>query len=226
MDLLDFKIGTKLTLDIYDDLGDLIEREFVSQFEEANDAIEAYIAVPIVEGVIFAVRVGWKITVYMQEGNNIYRFFARVTERTRVDGRSIMRIRRLSDIDVAQRRQYYRFKCSVPLKYRIVADTKKTQDIPFISGTVADISGSGLCFNSSEELPIGSLIECVLDIEPKQVLLIGKIARCVVKKTDDSDQMFNHEVGILFSEIEERNRELIVRFIFNEERRQISKRLE
>ena len=81
MDLLDYRIGSTLRLDIYDDSNKLIEHDFVSKFEGAINEYEAYIAVPIVEGVIYAVRVGWIITVYMVDGNTIYRFRARVVQR-------------------------------------------------------------------------------------------------------------------------------------------------
>ncbi|MDR1060891.1 MAG: flagellar brake protein [Clostridiales bacterium] len=228
MDLTDYKIGTNLQLDIYDDIGQAIDRDFASKFEEPIDAYEAYIAVPIVEGVIYAVRVGWKITVYMREGNDFYRFFARVMERTYVDGRALLRIMRLSEIDVAQRRQYYRFKCAIPFRYRLIGDgsDRRILNMPFLNGTTADLSGSGMCFNASAELKVHSLIECELSIDRRQVFVIGKIARCIRKPDEESGSMFKYEVGILFSEIERRNREFIFRFIFDEERRQLSKRME
>jgi c-di-GMP-binding flagellar brake protein YcgR len=227
MDLTDYKIGTNLHLDIYDDIGQIIDREFVSKFEEPIDAYEAIIAVPIVEGVIYAVRVGWKITVYMRDGNDFYRFFARVMERVYVDGRALLRIMRLSEIDVAQRRQYYRFKCAIPFRYRLIGDgtDRGSLSLPFLDGTTADLSGSGMCFCSPAELKVRSLIECELSIDKKHVFVIGKIARCLRRSDEDGGDVFKYEVGILFSEIEKRHRELIFTFIVDEERRQRNKML-
>ena len=224
MDLLDYKISSLLRLEIYDDNGEYIDRDFVSQFEEAIDAYEAYIAVPIVEGVVYAVRVGWVITVYMQEGNSFYRFQARVTQRLQVDGRPLLRILRLSDIDAAQRRKYYRFKCSIPLKYRVISNDRRDLNAPYADGKTADISGSGLCFTSEVELDIDSLIECELMIDGTPVYLVGQIKRCA-RNTEERIDRFDYQIGVLFSEIEEQKREMIIRFIFYEERRQLQMRI-
>lgn len=220
MDLLDYKPGCCLRLDIYDDNGRIIDNDFTSKFEEAVDAYDAYISAPIVEGVVYAVRIGWSITVYMQDGNDFYRFFARVTQRLQNEGRQIIRIFRVSDIDVTQRRQYYRFKCSIPFKYRVIKHYKKDLNEPFISGKTADISGSGLCFFSDDELPKDSLVECELNIDGKPIYLIGKTIRCL-RGAENEQFRFSYEVGVIFSEIEEKNRDVIVKFIFAEERRNL-----
>jgi len=220
MDLLDYQVGSPLRLDVFDDSGESIDRVFVSQFEEAIDGYEAYIAVPIVEGVIYAVRVGWSITVYMQAGNNFHRFQARVIQRFQRDGQAYLRILRVSDIEMAQRRRYYRFKCSIPLKYRIIKNINVDLGAPFIDGKTADISGSGLCFISDARLPPDSIIECELLIDGRIVYLVGKIKRCLRVSEDDSDR-FSYLIGVYFSEIEEHKREWIIKYIFNEERRLI-----
>ena len=224
MNLLDFKIGSLLRLDIYDDNNVFIDRDFVSQFEEAIDDYEAYIAVPIVEGVVYAVRVGWSITVYMQEGNNFYRFQARVTQRLQQEGRPLIRILRLSEIDEAQRRKYYRFKCSIPIKYRVITGDRKDLEAQYIDGKTANISGAGLCFTSVEEIRKDSLIECELMIDGTPVYLVGQIMRCA-RNTEGNLDHFEYQIGVLFSEIEEQKRELIIRFIFYEERRQLQMRI-
>ena len=218
MDLHDYKIGSLLRLDIFGDDSRLIDNDFVSQFEEAIDGDNAYIAAPIVEGVVYAVRVGWRVTVYMQEGNNFYRFFARVTQRLQQDGRPVLRIAKTSDIDVAQRRQYYRFKCSIPLRYRVISQYRKNGDPDFVFGKTADISGSGLCFTAEEQIGVDSLIECELTIDGKTLYLVGQIRRCDRKMISELEQ-FVYDVGVLFSEIEEQKRDLIIKYIFNEERR-------
>ena len=220
MDLLDYRIGSLLRLEIYDDKGELIDRDFVSQFEEAVDAYEAYIAVPIVEGVVYAVHVGWNVTVYMREGNNFYRFHARVTQRLQADGRPLIRILRLSEIAEAQRRKYYRFKCSMPFRYRVITGAKNGFDAPFAEGKTADISGSGLGFASEVKLSKDSLLEFELMIDGIPIYLVGQIKRCDRIVTDEFNH-FYYQIGVLFSEIEEKNREFIIRYIFYEERRQL-----
>jgi len=224
MDLLDYKIGSLLRLEIYDDNGEIIERDFVSQFEESISAYEAYIAAPIVEGVIYAVRAGWLIVVYMQDGNNFYRFQARVEQRLLQDGRPVLKIIRQSEIAEAQRRKYYRFKCSAPLKYRVISDSHKDRDAPFLDGKTIDISGSGLCFASAVELKKNNLIECELTIEKTTIYFVGQIMRCI-RVTEEETEHISYLIGVRISEIEEPKREYIIRYIFYEERKQLRMRI-
>ena len=223
MDLMDYSIGSKLYLDVYNDNGKMIDRKFISQFEEAIDSYEAYIAIPIVEGVVYAVRVGWQITVYMRDGNNFYRFDGYILERKIENFRHLIRIKRSSDIAVAQRRQYYRFRCALPFLYRIINDIKHDLDSPYIETTTVDISGAGLCFRSPDTILVESLIECEVTIEDIPIYLIGKIMRC--NRMTAYHKTFRYEVGVLFSDIEPRFREMIVKYIFDEERKLISKQL-
>ena len=223
MDLLDYKIGSLLRLEIYDDNDAIIEKDFVSQFEESVNAYEAYIAAPIVEGVIYAVRAGWTIVVYMQDGNNFYRFQARVTQRLMQDGRPVLRISRQSEIAEAQRRKYYRFKYSAPLKYRVISFDKKDEDAPFLDSKTVDISGSGLCFTSDSDLKKNNLIECELTIDRTPIYMVGQIMRCL-RITDEETERISYQIGVRISEIEEPKREQIIRFIFYEERKQLRMR--
>jgi len=223
MDLMDYSIGSTLYLDVYNDNGEMINRKFVSQFEEAINSHEAYIAIPIVEGVVYAVHVGWQITVFMRNGNSFYRFNGYILERKVENFRHLMRIKRISDIAVAQRRQYYRFQCELPFLYRVINNLKKDLDRPYIETTTIDISGAGICFRSTNAVLVQSLIECEVSVEEIPIYLIGKVVRCSRRTTYEND--FRYEIGVLFSDIEPRFREIIVRYIFDEERKLISKQL-
>ena len=211
-------------MDIYGEGGKIIDRDFVSQFEASISADEAFIAVPIVEGVLYAVRAGWSITVYMQDGNSFYRFQARVTQRLQIEERPLLRILRVSAIDEAQRRKYFRFKHEIPFQYRVITDFRKDINAPFMKSKTVDISGSGLGFTSSIELARGSLIECELMFNGTNIYLIGKIMHCVRLFEEDMNT-FTYQIGVLFVEIEEYKREFIIKFIFHEERRQLKTRV-
>jgi len=224
MDLFDYKTGSVLRLEIYDDLGDRIEHDFVSQHEETINEYEAVIAVPIVEGVVYAVRVGWSITVYRQEGNTIYRFRANVMQRMQMDGLPMMRIYRMSEIDTAQRRMYYRFSCSIPFKYRIIVNYEKDKDLPFLAGNTADISGAGMGFISKKAFKVGDIIECELTIDDTPMYLVGKITRTTRLSNEDPDRM-DYQVGVHFDDMDEQKRDLIIKYIFTEERRLIRMRI-
>jgi len=227
MDLRDYTTGTRLCLDIHDEMGTRIEREFISQFEEALNEFEAYIAIPIVEGVVYAVRVGWKIVVYMHEKNTLFRFYASVTERKIENGRHLMKIVRTSEIDQAQRRKYYRFACSLPVKYRVIEGEYDDMNKAFKDGVTADLSGGGMCLRLHEILEVDTIIECRVVFGYDDLSLIGHIVKLFDRELNLSDPaIYEHEVGILFSDITEHDRDIIVKFIFDEQLRQIQRRME
>ena len=225
MDLSQYEIGARLCLDVYDDFDVRIEREFISQLAEIYNEYEALIAVPIVEGVVYAVRVGWRITVYMQRNNTLYRFFAKVIERNVRDGIHCMKILRVSEIDEAQRRKYYRFSCSLPVRYRIIEDIYTDLNKEYKRGVTADLSGAGMCLRLREEVEINSIIECEIDFGNVELALVGQIVRKVQRGMFDINHgIFEYDVGILFSDIADRDRDFIIKFIFDEQRRQIKRK--
>lgn len=207
-------------MDIYDANGVLIDKNFTSRFEGAAGRDEAYIAAPIAEGAVFAVRPGRHIVVYAQDGNTFYRFRARVAQGIMRDGRPALRIARLSDIDAAQRRSFYRFRCSIDFKYRVITNFKDESDKPYLEGRTTDLSGSGLGFASDEAIEPERRIELVIKPEKKSIYLIGAVKKCV-RPAGENAERAPYNIGVLFIDIEEWQRDIIVKYIFNEERRQI-----
>jgi len=139
-------------------------------------------------------------------------------QRLQQDGRALLRILRLSEIEIAQRRRYYRFKCTVPFKYRVITNLKTDLNAPFKECRTADLSGSGLSFSTKARLDMDSLIECELTIDRKPIYLVGNITRCARGTEEDADR-YDYQIGVYFSDVEEAKREMIIKFIFNEERR-------
>ena len=222
MILSDYEIGARLCLDVFDDFGIRIEREFISQFEEAYDEYEALIAVPIVEGVVYAIRNGWRLTVYMQKNNTLYRFFAKVVERSIKEGIHYMRVLRVSDIDEAQRRKFYRFSCELPVRYRVIEDIYTDLDKEYRHGVTADLSGAGMCLRLHEVVEVNNIVECEIDFGDVDLALIGHIVRRSKRLAVITNRMlYEYDVGILFSDIADRDRDFIVKFIFEEQRRQL-----
>ncbi len=92
------------------------------------------------------------------------------------------------------------------------------------TGECIDISGSGVNMLVTEELNQGSLLE--LKIEPHinppiQIILLGKLSRtCQSKDKDNND----FEASITFTAINEDDREVLIRYIFQRQRELIFSR--
>jgi len=69
----------------------------------------------------------------------------------------------LSEIRKIQRRDFFRFDCSIPISYRVVEkDRINILQRRFIKSYTRDISGGGVCIRLKERIETGELLECEL----------------------------------------------------------------
>jgi c-di-GMP-binding flagellar brake protein YcgR len=225
MKLDNIKIGTRLELEVFDNLNKKITPLFTSQFEQVIDKDTAVVAAPIFEGVIFPIHRGWRMDVFFLESSDFYKFEAKVMGRVKRGKLSFLKIKVLSEIVRVQRRDFFRFECILPVKYRVVEDylDDDEEDTAELTkdAVTKNISGGGVCIKLSEELGINKLIECELSLsKSKKIRFLGKVVR---KSTVDENVPLKFEVGVLFTKINYKDKEAIIRFIFEEQRKLIKK---
>lgn len=138
-----------------------------------------------------------------------------------------------SNLRKYQRREYYRFSCALemnsrPLQEEEVQAVEKnsvvlTPELPLERSVIVDISGGGLRFVAEYAYEVGSLILCRytlwIDGENKEYNLCGKVLN--VKEVDNRPGFFEHRVQ--YVNMDKDNREEIIKYIFNEERKIINK---
>lgn len=219
MKLSDIMSGTKLEIEISNYYKGRAGLVMVSELEWVEEDDTAYIATPIYKGVIYPVRIASLIDIYFLHKGDMYKCRARVLDRNIKDNIPILKIIRESDFERIQRRQFFRFKCTLPVKYRIVEtlNRKKNEGIPFINTYLRDLSGGGVSLAVESKVEKESMIECILPLSPEKVIdFYGKVVR-VNKRI--AEERYKYSLGIIFSKIENRDREEIIKFIFQEQRK-------
>jgi c-di-GMP-binding flagellar brake protein YcgR len=219
MEIANIKTGTRLELEVFDSLNKKITPLFTSQFEQVLDEDMAVIAAPIFEGVIFPIHRGWLMNVFFLESGDFYKFEAQVLSRAKKGNLSFLKIKILSGVEKVQRREFFRFECILPVKYRVVENLDESEDTKELikDAVTRNISGGGVCIRLDEELDINKLIECVLSLnKSKKLRFFGKVVR---KSKMDENVPLKFEAGVLFEKINYRDREAIIRFIFEEQRK-------
>jgi c-di-GMP-binding flagellar brake protein YcgR len=217
-------IGIKLELEIYDEMGECTGPQLVSELEWAEDAENACIAAPILEGIIYPVRVGYEIAVYFlykfdAYNYDLYSFRAKVTGRGQKDNLALLNIHLESGIERIRRRQFFRFDCTVPVEYRVksIIQGRNDGNVPFIKASSRDMSGGGVCILAGEQPQNETLLECRLNLgDDKWIEFLGKavrIERLVM------EQEVKYSIGVLFHIIEDKDREAIIHYIFKEQRK-------
>ncbi|MFZ5987420.1 MAG: flagellar brake protein [Bacillota bacterium] len=220
----ELNIGLKLELKLYGQESTLNNSVFVSEFEWAQSSKILFVAAPIHEGKLYPVSIGTLVDVSFISGNNLYEFRAKVIDRGVKHNISLLKIEALSDIERIQRREFFRFECAIPVSVRIMNSLKNAdfQDTNVIKTFTRDLSGGGVCIRLKEQVEQGKFISCELSLNDfNKVGFVGKVVR--LTKYDTSQGIYKYEIGVLFEKIEQKDREKIISFIFQEQRRLIKK---
>lgn len=219
MKFSDLKAGVKFELEIYNDMDERIDNNFISQFEWAVKDNIAFIAAPILEGNIYPVRLGSVMKGYFINKDDLYKFKAVVLDRTVRENLAYLKIELKSDIEKIQRRQFFRFDYSVPIKYRVVTsmNPEVNEKIPFIKTITRDLSGGGLCILLEAKVNLHEQVECELPVNNGRVVrFFGKVTRFTKR---DPEEKYKFEIGVSFRKIEYKDREAVIGFIFEEQRK-------
>lgn len=214
-------LGTKLELELYDADGNRIVPALISQFEciLPDDTME--ILSPILEGRIYPVRRETRMDVIYQKDGEVYKFAAEAIDRRLEGNIHLLKIKPLSEEERIQRRYFYRFSCIRDIEYRVFADKDASEEErgAFRRGITKDISGGGICLCTDIKPEIGWYVEGRLHLK-RNIPFIGRVVR-LIDARDDS--RFDYEVGIEFDDITNMNRERIIGYIFDEQRKLLKK---
>jgi len=162
--------------------------------------------------------------------NGLFQCYARVVDRYRDNNMYVLALDLTTNLRKFQRREYYRFSCALQMDSRellqeeaesieLTANYMLQPGLPLKKSVIVDISGGGLRFISNMEYAVGSVILCryslFIDGAPKEYSIVGKVLS--VKASETRKDIYEHRVQYLNIETEER--EEIIKYIFNEERK-------
>jgi c-di-GMP-binding flagellar brake protein YcgR len=160
----------------------------------------------------------------------VYRTTLRVIDRKKDDvGIYILIAELTGNLHKFQRREYYRFNCLVDMKARTLTEEeienikkgfhRRVMDAPMQKAVIVDISGGGARFVSETEYEENSNIrmDFALSIvgRDKPFELVANVLYC--KKMENKPGYFENRVK--FEYINSSTREEIIKYIFDEERR-------
>ncbi|HHW30466.1 MAG TPA: hypothetical protein GXX20_02150 [Clostridiaceae bacterium] len=214
MKIKDIKTGTKLSLEVFNQLDEKIQDNLISQFESlvGNDRIIIY--APITKGKLFPIHIGWTINVMFFNDENLYRFQAKVINRFTVNNIPFLEAVVTSSIERIQRRAYFRLQCFIPVEYRVFSKDNNDEETPFKKCVAINISGSGLCLKMKEELNIDDIIECKFVINKRELKPICQVVRV---ESEIADFHFGYMIGTKFIKLSKQDVDRIVSFIFKEQ---------
>ncbi|MCL2605027.1 MAG: flagellar brake protein [Defluviitaleaceae bacterium] len=141
-------------------------------------------------------------------------FDAKFMEHERVEGFEMLRFFLVSDGEKVQRRNAFRFICSIPVTFNVVADSGEQSTRT--EGVVRDLSSGGIKMITTISIPQGSLLRIDLFLDDDYVMAFGHV---LMTKHTPENVKYPYQYGIRFEVLPESDEERIVRYVYNEQRK-------
>lgn len=215
LDLL--KVGDKIELLRIDSLQNKIS--YPSQVLDILDDDILEIRGPLHKNYFVFVSRKEKIRIiFVVKDKGKYQFDAEILN-INYEGVYSLKIRRISEITKHQLRKYFRFDVSIPVKkyFTIIEDNE--EKILEENCRTKDISGGGMKLYTNYQHNVGDIITCEFEVDKHLITTKAKVVR--VEEVDTFE--FDFALGVEFKDIEERNRDRIIKFIFTKQRELIEK---
>lgn len=200
----------------------------------SEDRLE--ITMPMEKSKLVLLQVDSEYDLYFYTENGLYQCFARVLDRYKSNNIYMVLLELTSNLRKQQRREYYRFSCALDMRARSlseeeVIEAQKKEDARLSGGdrldksVIVDISGGGLRFVAEQKYEVDSMVYCtyhlLIEGKNKEYNLTGKVLS--VRELDNRPGVYEHRVQYANINVEER--EEIIRYIFQEERKNRKKEL-
>lgn len=131
------------------------------------------------------------------------------------------------DIRRQQLRNFVRLDISLPIEYAPSGLTVGEEGAELLPGRTVNISGGGALIVTGEPHPVGARLDLVLHLPDRLIPAEVEVVRHEpVPVVPGSGDVQEPRLGVRFTQIDERDRDQIVKFIFAEHRRRRRKGLE
>lgn len=203
--------------------------------EEYEDVLN--IAMPILEGKLIPLETGRKFELFFYAKKGMYSCNAEIINRYKSRNVYVLVVSLLTDLKKYQRRQYFRLGTNIEVLYKIFTEEDEKyfrrmgaapdamENRPFLKGISIDISGGGVKFISADSLPKGTKLFLKLNLPfDDEIKSCESVSSSVY--TGAVKGRKDYENRVEFAQIKEEDREVLIKYIFKEERNQRKKMTE
>lgn len=228
------QIGNKIELESVkksvNEFGEVVRKTYRSELYEIVSEDRVKIAMPMEQMKVILLPVDAEYSMCFYTKNGLYQCISRVIERYKSNSLFVLEMELETDLQRYQRREYYRLNTVLDMKCKKLddgdgsgnIDMEKVEfmdtDLTFDDGTMVDISGGGARFISKVQYPKGSLIRFVFSLfvngNITEYKLLGRVLKS--EKLENRD---DYENRIQFVNMVNEDRESIIKYIFEEERK-------
>ena len=194
----------------------------------SEDTLE--LTMPIEKSKLVLLPIGGEYRLISYGETGLYQCLVQVTGRRKNENVFILGVKLISDMSKYQRREYYRYSCSLDMEVRSLSREEKRTlerkmpfvpqpELPMEKGIIVDISGGGLRFVSEQRYEPEELIYCAYSLDRggkrKEIEAAGKVLS--VGELEGKRGHYEHRVA--YCNLSRVMREEIIKYIFEEERK-------
>lgn len=213
--------------------GDTV-KVYKSQVLDINKRGNLEISMPTEGTKLILLPLDVRLEFVFYSGGFLYKSIGQIVERFKRDNIYTLEVELKTRLEKFQRREFYRYECSIDFKFFELteeqADLATVEEIfaqlrdehfndKIRTGTIVDISGGGIRFNSDTELKSGDHILAVAHLANERMnqefQIVGSVISCE-KKEQVTEKKYVSRVKFMIKD--DRVREDIIRYIFEEER--------
>jgi c-di-GMP-binding flagellar brake protein YcgR len=179
---------------------------------------EIVIHAPMEAGRLVKYRTGGNFFLRLLSENAIYRYRATFVSYGTVDGFDVVRFKLEDEGEKMQRRDSFRFNCSLPCTYAIIHSSGQQSERE--EGLVVDISAGGTKIYTDKTLQKGYLLNIGITLGNATLVAFGDVR---TKKELPPDSRYAYQYGIRFAMMPESDKERIVRHMHKLQREELKK---
>ena len=210
------------------------DKKYGSQVLDFDGDRTAQIAMPLSEGKVIPLEIDDDYNLCFFTNSGLYQCTAQIKKRYTENRMYVMDVIFLTPLKKFQRRKFYRLDCLFPIRYRIVPKEqfeKKNEaeqdnekdEILWEEGTISDLSGGGIRFHGNVECKKGDFVEIVLPLSLQSGIIPLSLYMKVVSCVHFEGSRVAYETRGEFLNINEKERETVIKYVFEEQRRRMRK---
>lgn len=208
---------------------------YVSQVFEILPSGNINVAMPISKGQLVPLSRGKRFEAFFYTSKGIYHCRCLIEDRHKTDNFYTLEISLKTDLEKYQRRQYFRLEKTIPIYYVELTEEDyksilETHHFPerlknlnmFCEGTSLDISGGGMRFSGKVPVGNGKIVLVMFDVTDGEKTRKIRLPASVILSFKPPGRAGIYEHRVEFENITREYREILIRYIFEEERKQRS----
>lgn len=197
---------------------------YVSKVEQVLDKDKLVVHVPISYGNLIKLPPDTIYSFLFFTDKGMLRLDAVIKEYFVEDGFYMMNVQMQTAAQKFQRREFFRFECSLHINIGVVDDSYDiATDTPrpaMFDCVAKDISAGGVRFATNTDMDVNAKVKCVMPLGGDTFLTLGK----VLQKQEFKQSEYKYQYRVMFLDLTTMEKEKIVKYIFVEQRKALRNR--